>query len=148
MSNHKNADALEGKTPWQFACEWYTVNEIAHSIACSRKGLAGHNRVPPDIYSVAFAEFLTEQYRLAMRKGIEIGQRSIADRLESAEQVMGKLAEAVKQATPRFIELRRYREAREGIVWAEDFHLATESLNAALAAHEAYRKETQGESTT
>jgi hypothetical protein len=67
---------LGGKTPWEFACNWYTPDEIAYSIARNKRGFADNPEVPTDIYSQEFADWLTHQYRLAMRKGIEIGQRT------------------------------------------------------------------------
>lgn len=72
---------LGGKTPWEFACEWYTPGEIAWSIARAKNGFGGFviedaKKIPADVYSQEFAEWLTNQYRLAMTKGIEIGLRS------------------------------------------------------------------------
>jgi hypothetical protein len=72
------SEGLNGKTPWEFACGWYTDDDIERSIANRHKsGFARpSSEIPADIESRAFAEWLTDQYRLAMRKGIEIGQRS------------------------------------------------------------------------
>lgn len=76
---------VNGKSAWEFACDWYKPGEIAWSIARSRSGFgsfkiensAGNSaKIPTDVYSQEFAEWLTEQYRLAMAKGIEIGIRS------------------------------------------------------------------------
>lgn len=71
---------IEGKTPWEFCCEWYKPGEIAWSIARMRAGFGGfaieaNNKIPEDVYSPEFAEWLTHQYRLAMNKGIQIGRR-------------------------------------------------------------------------
>lgn len=54
------------RRPWEFACQWYDVESIHHGI--------NHDKsiVPADVYSREFAEFLAEQYRLAMRKGAEL----------------------------------------------------------------------------
>ena len=54
------------RRPWDFACQWYDVESIHHGI--------NHDKsiVPADVYSREFAEFLAEQYRLAMRKGAEL----------------------------------------------------------------------------
>ena len=80
-------DQLGGKTPWEFACMWYQPGQIAYSIARSNAGFGSYaiesamgqsSRIPKDVLSQEFAEWLTEQYRLAMAKGIEIGQRSRA----------------------------------------------------------------------
>lgn len=67
------SEQLAGKTPWEFACNWYSPDEIAHSIARARKGFAMNAKIPTDVYSQEFADWLTEQYRLAMAKGIQIG---------------------------------------------------------------------------
>lgn len=69
-------DSLGDKTPWEFACGWYIVDEIHRSI--QNRHLSGFVRteIPSDIESREFAEWLTDQYRLAMRKGIEIGLRA------------------------------------------------------------------------
>ena len=54
------------RRPWEFACAWYDVESIHHGI--------NHDKsiVPADVYSREFAEFLAEQYRLAMVKGAEL----------------------------------------------------------------------------
>lgn len=54
------------RRPWEFACQWYDVESIHHAISHDK------SIVPADVYSREFAEFLTEQYRLAMRKGAEL----------------------------------------------------------------------------
>lgn len=54
------------KSPWEFVSGWYTVDDI--------KRARPTTTIPPDVYSDAFAEWLTEQYRLAMSKGIQIGR--------------------------------------------------------------------------
>lgn len=73
-------DRLNGKTPWEFACAWYTPDAIRRHIDHQRKpitfSLGGEVRVPDDIYSTEFADWLAHQYRLAMQKGIEIGLRA------------------------------------------------------------------------
>ena len=63
--------------PWKFACEWYRVDEIEHHIArVNSPGLmeAADKAIPTDVRSREFAEWLTHQYRLAMQKGIQLGQ--------------------------------------------------------------------------
>lgn len=71
-------DRLDGKTPWEFACEWYQPDEIARVIEARGRSSPFENaRIPTDIYSREFAEWMTEQYRLAMTKGIQIGLQSI-----------------------------------------------------------------------
>jgi len=76
------SERLDGKTPWEFACDWYSPAEIAWSIARQKagfgRGAIETSKMPVDVYSQEFAEWLTDQYRLAMRKGIEIGLRTNA----------------------------------------------------------------------
>ena len=69
------------KTPWQFACDWYQPEEIFYAINRRRDQLVKDtsNQIPSVVTSQEFAEWLTHQYRLAMRKGIEIGQRWAAE---------------------------------------------------------------------
>jgi len=71
------ARIIEGKTPWEFACAWYTPDEIERSLAeCWRPSVASDpskNCPPENVRSREFAEWLCDQYRLAMNKGIQIG---------------------------------------------------------------------------
>jgi hypothetical protein len=69
-------ETLNGKSAWDFACGWYTVDEIHRSIQNRHKSGFVKTEIPADIESRDFADWLTEQYRLAMTKGIEIGIRS------------------------------------------------------------------------
>jgi len=65
---------IEGKSPWEFACSWYTADEVQRCIASADyQSLGNLAKIPTDINSRKFAEWMTEQYRLAMRKGIELG---------------------------------------------------------------------------
>lgn len=57
------------RTAWDFVCEWYRSEQIHHSI----NAIHGPY-IPQDVKSKEFAEFLTDQYRLAMAKGIQIGK--------------------------------------------------------------------------
>jgi len=56
---------IEGKTPWEFACDWYSVEAVHRG--CLQMP------VPRDTESREFAEWLTHQYRLAMNRGLELG---------------------------------------------------------------------------
>ncbi len=77
-------ETLYGKTPWEFACGWYSENDITNSIARrARTDKRDPSYIPDDIDGCAFAFWLTEQYRLAMRKGIEIGQRASVTTIEA-----------------------------------------------------------------
>ena len=64
---------INGKTTWDFACAWYGQNTIARGIHLS-KGM--ENAVPRNVDSPEFAEWMTEQYRLAMNKGLELGYQA------------------------------------------------------------------------
>lgn len=77
------SERLEGKTPWEFACGWYTPDEIERCIANRHRtgfGEPNSRAIPSDIESRAFAEWLCHQYRLAMNKGITIGLSAHAAR--------------------------------------------------------------------
>jgi hypothetical protein len=54
---------------WQFCCDWYGSDEIYNSINRRVSPVV----VPKDVRSREFAEWMEDQYRLAMRKGIELG---------------------------------------------------------------------------
>lgn len=75
---------IEGKLPWDFCCSWYRVEEIERSIAekLKRHGSMMHDlsidRIPTDVASREFAEWLTHEYRLAMNKGIDIAFSTIS----------------------------------------------------------------------
>lgn len=60
--------------PWAFACQWYKVEDIHRNITQVRYavGVGDLDCVPPDVSSLEFAEWLTEQYRLAMCKGAQL----------------------------------------------------------------------------
>lgn len=66
---------------WQFACDWYRVDEIHSAINRERKvsevNPGSLPPVPEDVYSREFAEWMAEQYRLAMRKGAELAIREV-----------------------------------------------------------------------
>lgn len=92
---------IEGKTPWQFACSWYSANEVKHLIARKLSCPDRDSDFPADVSSDAFAVWLTEQYQLAMTKGIEIGIQanalSIADELDKAKERFEKIGEMAKR---------------------------------------------------
>ena len=63
------------RTPWEIAEAWYDVEGIERAIRNSGTDEPGTWRaVPHDVYSRQFAEWLTQQYRLAMAKGIQLGR--------------------------------------------------------------------------
>lgn len=64
-------------TPWEIATDWYTVDEIHRCIKAKGSWIFGADEpVPKDTDSREFAEWLTEQYRLAMAKGIQMGREN------------------------------------------------------------------------
>lgn len=58
-------------TPWEFAESWYDAASIKRSIV---RRAPTYDAVPENVYSDAFAEWLCNEYRLAMSKGIMIGR--------------------------------------------------------------------------
>lgn len=63
------------QTPLSIATNWYRVDDIERAIARQSTGLPrdDYRKIPANIYSREFAEWLTDQYRLAMAKGIHLG---------------------------------------------------------------------------
>ena len=77
-----DVDALliDGKSPWEFCCDWYSVAEIASGLARGTSAslmLEPHEKIPTNIRSAQFAEWLTHQYRLAMNKGMDLAHRAL-----------------------------------------------------------------------
>lgn len=62
------------KTPSQIASEWYTVDEVHRCLLAVAPERVMSEAVPIDVTSREFAEWLTNQYRLAMAKGIQLGR--------------------------------------------------------------------------
>lgn len=57
----------------KFAEDWYKVSEIEHFQSRQKSHHAEEQgRIPVDIYSKEFAVWLTEQYRLAMMRGMQV----------------------------------------------------------------------------
>lgn len=73
--------------PWEFARKWYDVDEIHRSLtrAESMRQLGDLPPVPTDVYSREFAEWLAEQYRLAMLKGAELTAYEMKNRIRELE---------------------------------------------------------------
>lgn len=80
VDRNSGSPACSLPSPWDFACGWYQPDEIYRAINRLREPLTGDRskQIPEDVTSREFAEWLTHQYRLAMNKGIEIGQRRAA----------------------------------------------------------------------
>lgn len=70
---------MSGKTPWEIAVDWYDSDSIERAIRNSGTDAFGAwPAIPHDVYSRQFAEWLTQQYRLAMAKGIQLGREGLA----------------------------------------------------------------------
>lgn len=86
------------QSSWEFACEWYTVEALQAYLRHSQSD------VPTDVRSDEFAEWLTEQRRLAMARGIMIGEQRqketgelmLAENNEPVEAALDILPEAEK----------------------------------------------------
>ena len=63
------------QNPWEFACEWYTVEKTRAYLQERQPD----GDVPEDVHSEEFAEWLTHQMRLAMARGIMIGEQRRED---------------------------------------------------------------------
>ena len=66
------------KTAWKIAESWYKQDQVKRSLlfrGVRHETRLGDDAVPEDVRSPEFAKWLTNQYRLAMAKGIEIGRR-------------------------------------------------------------------------
>lgn len=67
---------IEGKTPLEFAKDWYRPDDIHRSL--NRNDDTFLVRMPPtDTLSMEFAEWLCHEYQLAMMKGIDIAERTM-----------------------------------------------------------------------
>lgn len=91
------SERLNGKTAWEFACDWYTPDQIEYSIDNRHRSSSPSAQIPDDIDSQEFTVWLTEQYRLAMAKGIDIGLSDVAElrqELAAAQALLRSLAVA------------------------------------------------------
>ena len=72
------------QNPWKFACGWYSQDDVFRGIQNSGDNRFGALQpIPRDIYSRDFAVWMTDQYRLAMTKGIEIAKQNYKDELDA-----------------------------------------------------------------
>ncbi|WP_037199292.1 hypothetical protein [Rhodopirellula baltica] len=89
MTSQKNVDRASVQSivrrPWDFACQWYGVDEIHRAINREQrlKQIGDVPAVPTDVTSREFAEWLTDQYRLAMRKGAELATSELTQSVTS-----------------------------------------------------------------
>ncbi len=65
----------EIETPWDFACNWYTVEQTREYLQQRQPD----GDVPDDVHSDEFAEWLTKQMRLSMARGILHGRLQQTD---------------------------------------------------------------------
>jgi len=65
----------ERKTPWEFACNWYTVERTREYLQQRQPD----GDVPTDVHSNEFAEWLTNQMRLSMARGVFHGRQQQTD---------------------------------------------------------------------
>lgn len=102
MSDAKTPGRLEA---WKTAEDWYNPDAIFQSIARQKKPLLieTHHRIPTDILSREFSDWLTNQYRLAMAKGIDMANsrnaetcQPLLDRITELVEVSGELADGLR----------------------------------------------------
>lgn len=65
------------ENPYLFACDWYKPEQVFSCLNhnLNRPDADRYAKIPADVTSLEFATWLTEEYRLAMAKGIELGKR-------------------------------------------------------------------------
>lgn len=67
------------RRPWEFACQWYDVDDIHRCIKSKiNPAFGGSTDIPKDTTGREFAEWLAGEYRLAMRKGAELAASELA----------------------------------------------------------------------
>lgn len=66
----RDEETMMIRNAWEFACGWYMPAEVEAAI--KRKVAI----VPKDVDSPEFAAWLTDQYRLAMAKGIDCANQA------------------------------------------------------------------------
>jgi len=73
------------RRPWEFACQWYGVDEIHQTINREEnlKQIGSVPAIPEDVTSREFAEWLADQYRLAMRKGAELATQEMSSGIKA-----------------------------------------------------------------
>lgn len=75
---------IGNQTNWEFCLAWYKAQDIHNAINSPNTGeLSQMNEIPTDVKSMEFADWLCNQYRLAMNKGMEIMEREIKRRSEA-----------------------------------------------------------------
>lgn len=78
-----NTERHRAASDWDFVCGWYRENDIAAAIRRSLEPPfpTAANQIPKDVTSTEFAVWLTHQYRLAMKKGMELKEQELTGTL-------------------------------------------------------------------
>ena len=84
----KNKNLSIVSNPWAFACQWYKPEAIQRAInqTVPITNYCDLERVPTDVTSLAFADWLTDQYRLAMAKGAQLATDEMKSLIGASEE--------------------------------------------------------------
>jgi len=66
------------RSSWEIAVGWYEEESISRWLQEIRDEAGERNKIPRDTRSPEFAKWLTNEYRMAMDKGIQLGRRAAA----------------------------------------------------------------------
>lgn len=66
--------AADNKTPSEIAEKWYSEDEVHRILQPGTPFTGIHDEIPNDHTGRDFSRWLTNQYRLAMAKGIQLGR--------------------------------------------------------------------------
>ena len=58
------------KSPWDIAEKWYSEAQTVTTLSLPEY----NSKIPRDVTSPEFGKWLTNEYRLAMAKGIQLGR--------------------------------------------------------------------------
>jgi len=121
---------------WAFVCSWYGVDEIHRQLTRTRDPLTNERSgIPRDTTSLDFAEWLAEQYRLAMAKGADI---AIAE-MKDDRDPWRRMAERLEAEKVELIDkLRKLYDFSEPEPEGRTYH--KESIEARREAAELLRK--------
>ncbi len=72
-------------TALEIAQDWYRVDQIHASIKRECEALPPTGVIPTDVTSHEFAEWLADQYRLAMARGIMLGKELVLKSLRATD---------------------------------------------------------------
>lgn len=85
--------------------QWYNETQIAMSVAGNFRE-EPHRRIPPDISSQEFAQWLTHEYRLAMAKGIELERQRCWEPRYTIDQIVDGVTLEWVVVVPNWIKAR------------------------------------------